>query len=450
MKEKIFKNFSLKILSIVFAVVIWTVIVNIYDPNTTYTFSNIPVQLINTESLTNENYTYEIVDGEKISVQVSGPKSVVTDLKTSDIVATADLSQISAFADYVDIDVRVVKNGQLLSDIEATPKTSAVRLNIENRDTKDFNIEVQLTGNAADGYTVLNTSCSPASVKITGSESAVAQINSVKATVDISNAVSSTTQQSQLYLYDAQGNEIASDGLQMSAQYADVTVDIGGVKEIPITVHHSGEVAAGYIFDGLELNYNTVAVTGKAEALPGLEKVEIPAEDVDVSGLAANKIFRFNLSDYLPNGVTIVSEGQLEVTAKVMPELSRTISLNAAAIKMTGLGAGYKAAISESAVNIVFMGSREDLNAININNVSASVNLAGLTEGRHTVRLTVSNPQGCTVSGVYNVTVVIAEAESQKPTTTQPQPSSEQQTTQPSNITQSTSAQTASTAPAAN
>ena len=32
MKEKIFKNLSLKILSVVFAVVLWTIIVNIYDP----------------------------------------------------------------------------------------------------------------------------------------------------------------------------------------------------------------------------------------------------------------------------------------------------------------------------------------------------------------------------------------------------------------------------------
>ena len=33
MKEKIFKNFSLKLLSAVFAVVLWTVIVNIYSVN---------------------------------------------------------------------------------------------------------------------------------------------------------------------------------------------------------------------------------------------------------------------------------------------------------------------------------------------------------------------------------------------------------------------------------
>ena len=63
MKEKMFKNLSLKILSAIFAVVLWTVIVNVYDPTTSYTFSNITVQLINTQSLTDIDYSYEVVDG---------------------------------------------------------------------------------------------------------------------------------------------------------------------------------------------------------------------------------------------------------------------------------------------------------------------------------------------------------------------------------------------------
>jgi len=106
MKEKIFRNFSLKILSALCAIVLWTIIVNIYDPTMGVTISTVPVQLINTESLTDKGYTYEITDGSKISVYVSGPKSVITDIKAADIVATADLSRITAFADYADIDVK--------------------------------------------------------------------------------------------------------------------------------------------------------------------------------------------------------------------------------------------------------------------------------------------------------------------------------------------------------
>lgn len=97
-------------------------------PDHGVTISTVPVQLINTESLTDKGYTYEITDGSKISVYVSGPKSVITDIKAADIVATADLSRITAFADYADIDVKVVKDGKTLTNVEVTPKTTAVKL----------------------------------------------------------------------------------------------------------------------------------------------------------------------------------------------------------------------------------------------------------------------------------------------------------------------------------
>jgi hypothetical protein len=69
MKEKIFKNFSLKLLSAVFAVVLWTVIVNIYDPNTSYTFSNITVQLINTQSLTDKITVMKLLMAARFQLQ---------------------------------------------------------------------------------------------------------------------------------------------------------------------------------------------------------------------------------------------------------------------------------------------------------------------------------------------------------------------------------------------
>ena len=97
MKEKIFKNFSLKILSIICAILLWGIIVNIYDPNTGVTISNVSVQLINTDSLTDKDYTYEVVDGSKISVYVSGPKSIIADIKASDIIATARLKRMASF-----------------------------------------------------------------------------------------------------------------------------------------------------------------------------------------------------------------------------------------------------------------------------------------------------------------------------------------------------------------
>ena len=103
MKEKLLNNLSLKILSAVCAIIIWIIIVNVYDPSTSVTVSGVEVQLVNTESLTEKEYAYEVVDGSKISVYISGPRSIVTDIKAKDIVATADLSNVTVFSDYVDI-----------------------------------------------------------------------------------------------------------------------------------------------------------------------------------------------------------------------------------------------------------------------------------------------------------------------------------------------------------
>lgn len=207
MKEKIFKNFSLKLLSAVFAVVLWTVIVNIYDPNTSYTFSNITVQLINTQSLTDKDYSYEVVDGGKISVTVSGPKSVVTDLKTSDISATADLSKVTAFTDYVDIQVQVIKDGQVLNNVEAVPRTSALKLSIENRDTKTLSLDVNTTGSTASGYTVASTSSSPTYIKVTGPTSLLESVAALSVNIDVSGAKEDISTSADVKMLDEDGNE---------------------------------------------------------------------------------------------------------------------------------------------------------------------------------------------------------------------------------------------------
>ena len=210
MKEKIFKNFSLKLLSAVFAVVLWTVIVNIYDPNTSYTFSNITVQLINTQSLTDKDYSYEVVDGGKISVTVSGPKSVVTDLKTSDISATADLSKVTAFTDYVDIQVQVIKDGQVLNNVEAVPRTSALKLSIENRDTKTLSLDVNTTGSTASGYTVASTSSSPTYIKVTGPTSLLESVAALSVNIDVSGAKEDISTSADVKMLDEDGNEIVN------------------------------------------------------------------------------------------------------------------------------------------------------------------------------------------------------------------------------------------------
>ena len=54
MKNKLTHNLGLKILALVFSIGLWFVVNNITDPTIEKTFTNVPVEIINAEKVTNE------------------------------------------------------------------------------------------------------------------------------------------------------------------------------------------------------------------------------------------------------------------------------------------------------------------------------------------------------------------------------------------------------------
>lgn len=427
MKEKIFNNLSLKIVSAVFAVILWTVIVNIYDPNTSYTFSNITVQLVNTQSLTEKNYTFEVIDGGKISVTVSGPKSVVTDLKTSDIAATADLSKVTAFTDYVDIQVQVVKDGQVLNNVEAVPRTSALKLSIENRDTNTYAVNVNTTGTPANGYAVASTTTSPTYIKVTGPTSLVEGVASVGVDVDVSGAKGTVNTQSDINMYDSDGNIIANEELEMSSETADVIVEMARTKTVPVVVKTSGTPSQDCVVTGTSLSQTSVVISGQQEALSKIDNITIPSSAVSVDGLSEDKTYTFKLTDYVPSGVKIVSDSRLQVTIKISKASTKTVHISSDAIKIENVSSGYNAVIEGTGIDVIISGTGTMLENISATDITCNVNAAGLSAGTHSVDVSVSVPDGCSVLGSSSVKLTLSAK--QQETTVDNSSSQTQQTT---------------------
>ena len=427
MKEKIFNNLSLKIVSAVFEVILWTVIVNIYDPNTSYTFSNITVQLVNTQSLTEKNYTFEVVDGGKISVTVSGPKSVVTDLKTSDIAATADLSKVTAFTDYVDIQVQVVKDGQVLNNVEAVPRTSALKLSIENRDTNTYAVNVNTTGTPANGYAVASTTTSPTYIKVTGPTSLVEGVASVGVDVDVSGAKGTVNTQSDINMYDSDGNIIANEELEMSSETADVIVEMARTKTVPVVVKTSGTPSQDCVVTGTSLSQTSVVISGQQEALSKIDNITIPSSAVSVDGLSEDKTYTFKLTDYVPSGVKIVSDSRLQVTIKISKASTKTVHISSDAIKIENVSSGYNAVIEGTGIDVIISGTGTMLENISATDITCNVNAAGLSAGTHSVDVSVSVPDGCSVLESSSVKLTLSSK--QQETTVDNSSSQTQQTT---------------------
>ena len=404
MKEKIFKNLSLKILSVVFAVVLWTIIVNIYDPTTSYTFSNVSVQLINTESLTDKNYSYEIVDGGKISVYVSGPKSVVTNIKASDIVATADLSKISAFADYVDIHVSVVRNGQTLNNVEAAPKTSAVRLSIENRDTKTINVNTEVTGKPADGYALVKQTLNPTSIKVTGPSSIIDTIDHAGITFDVTGATDEVHGDADIHLYDEEENEIKDVSVDLSQSSVSYTAQVVRIKTVAVEAGYSGTPKDGYTISSVTLNQNNVQVYGDENALNNLEKIVIPSNNINVDELDKDRIYKFSLENYIDKSLHILKNSRVEVTVKVGTTTTKSITLNTSDIRVIGLDTSMTYGFADKTYNIEIEGNTDLVSTIDTSKISVSADLSTYkSSGTVDIKLSVSLPEGISLKNDVTV-----------------------------------------------
>ena len=404
MKEKIFKNLSLKILSVVFAVVLWTIIVNIYDPTTSYTFSNVSVQLINTESLTDKNYSYEIVDGGKISVYVSGPKSVVTNIKASDIVATADLSKISAFADYVDIHVSVVRNGQTLNNVEAVPKTSAVRLSIENRDTKTINVNTEVTGKPADGYALVKQTLNPTSIKVTGPSSIIDTIDHAGITFDVTGATDEVHGDADIHLYDEEENEIKDVSVDLSQSSVSYTAQVVRIKTVAVEAGYSGTPKDGYTISSVTLNQNYVQVYGDENALNNLEKIVIPSNNINVDELDKDRIYKFSLENYIDKSLHILKNSRVEVTVKVGTTTTKSITLNTSDIRVIGLDTSMTYGFADKTYNIEIEGNTDLVSTIDTSKISVSADLSTYkSSGTVDIKLSVSLPEGISLKNDVTV-----------------------------------------------
>ena len=151
--RKLLNNWALKLFSLVAAFLLWLVVMDIENPEDRKTFNNIPVRLVNTDLLTNENMVYEVLDKTDTvrSVTIIAKKSIRDELNASDIVAEADFSKLTV-TNTVEIRFYSLRYNEEISSISGS--NEILKLNIEEKRTKRLALTVDTTGEVVEGYMV--------------------------------------------------------------------------------------------------------------------------------------------------------------------------------------------------------------------------------------------------------------------------------------------------------
>ena len=422
MKKKLTSNIGLKIGSLLAAIVVWVAVVNINDPNTSVSFYNVPVTIQNADVITAQGKIYEIEDDTDVvnRVTVYGPRSVLENMEKSNITATADMNNLSS-VNTVPINFGTTSNSNQITDIRASSEN--VKVTIENRKTVQMILRTQVVGEAPEGYVVGKVTTDQNLVRIIGPESLIDKIAIASITIDMNtmNGVTSDiTTSASVRLYDENGSEVTGSTLTRNPESVIATVQILPTKAVPLKFEVSGTPASGYALSGhVSSDPETVTVYGTKNLLATVNSINIPAEDLNVTGQREDLVTRIDITDYIPDNVTLLNEEEAEVTVTVGIEAlqTRDIKVNLKDIQIDDLPENMTCTLDTTdgdTVTVTVVGIREEINRLNpqdiltvlkVNEWMVSQGISVLPEGSYPVTLEFDLPEDVTLQSPVKVTM---------------------------------------------
>lgn len=410
-------NIGFKILAFFVAFMLWLMVVNIDDPVTHKTFSDIPVSVINEEVLANakQPQTYQIMDDtQSVDVTVTAKRKTLSRIKEEDIVAVADIKELTLDTQ-IPIDISIGEFEGRYEDAQASPRNLQIRL--EDELTKRFPIVPTTTGSVRDGYVLGDIQALPEKVSIRGPKSVINEISRVEASVSVSGLSKDTLLESELVLYDSNNNIIDQNLLSnnLGMEGVGVSVQILNTKNVPLNFDTSRiQAARGYEFAGITVEPEQIQIAGRRSVISRIESIDIPAEALDVSDIKEKTEEIINVSDYLPDNARLADEnaGLVVVTISVEKDGTKTYDVSVGAITVNNLSEeltlNYAVA---DALQVQVGGPRNILGGLAIDH-SVSIDLKNYTEaGEYSVPVEVNLPNGCFLEKDIKVQVILSMKE---------------------------------------
>ena len=422
--KKLTANWGLKLASLIFAIVVWFLVTNINDPITSVRYTNIPVTLKNTNLITDQGQVYTILDGSDTisSVTIYAPRSIIDSLSQNNVIATADLQELSSF-NTINIEVKTNKYFDKIEKIDTS--SDMVKLSVERKASKSLVRGATTSGTLADGYVIGDVTTEQNMVRISGPESVVNSITAATVDVDVTGFTSNIGTDADIILLDSEGEVVDSSLISMNIKTVRVNVVIYETKYVPITYDVSGEPANGYMFTKeIESTPDSVQIAGRSNVISSINEIKVDDPNINVDGLTGNLTYTYNLSQFLPSGVTFADKdfsGSVSVVVHVSAIDTRTYDVSVSKISVEGETGNFKVYVDDKeydTVSLTLQGLSSALNGISENSLQGSVRvedilaaneLTELKAGTYSADVDWTLPEGITEKGTVSVYVAVEE-----------------------------------------
>jgi len=326
-------NLALKLIALAISFFIWLFVSNSDDPTRSRLYSNVPITIINEDSIADVGKVVEVEGSGTVTLKVTERRSVLSSLSVAagDFYVEADLETINDMG-MVPLTVSCSNSQVTWDEISVSP--TALKVTIEDMVEQAFPVTVTTSGSVASGYAVGTTEIAEGkTILIAGPSSLIKIIGTVTAPVSVSGLNSDTTLTSGLRIYDKNGAEFTdtqvsrlelkdSEGNELTDGRVEVKIAMWEVdSDVTIEAATEGRPAAGYSIAGITTLPATISVAGTSEALEELGGVLQVNETISVAGASENVTQEIDLTQ------TLAERSDLKLLTDADPVISVTVSI---------------------------------------------------------------------------------------------------------------------------
>lgn len=409
MRERLTNNLFLKLISIIIAFVVWLVVIDISNPTITQT-KTVPIQINGESIITSAGKTYTLNTGNTVSVTYQVRTKDQRKISSENFKVSIDLADLYDITGAVPVKLEVVDNASYIIGSPSV-KPSVVNISTEDMQKKEFTLSTRTKGEPASGYSVGTIDLEPNSVYLNGPVSVIGRVSSVGVEIDVSGASEDIKGSTKPVFYDANGNKINIDDSNVYFDNDNIEYSVSMLKGKVLNLNFDvgGDVAKGYRFMGAESSTKSISVVGLPSDLSSLSTVEIPASLLNLNNASSDKTISFDVSEFLPENVTVNGNSQISVTLKVEALNKKSISLNLEDIEEKGHSNLYNYKISPERVTVLVSGVEEELSKISARSLGAKIYYSNLLSGTYTGSLSFSLPEGIEVDSYTPFDIIVSE-----------------------------------------
>ena len=404
------RNLLWKILSIVFAVMLWSYVISADSSITrTKSIGGVDVTVSGLSVLQSRGLAVlmDTVDQlPDVRVRVEVPQSSFSRVTADTVSVELDMSRVrQAGRQEVEL-IGTTTYGEVVQVIPGS-----LEVTIEALDSRTVPVNVTLTGQDEETYYYTVNSRNPAQLTISGASSVVQRIAQAQAVVDVSSFTASRSVAVPFTLLDSEGSEL-TQMLTRSTSSVTVNLSINPIAVLPVSdsleTAVTGTPETGYRITRVEVQPEVITVAGDASLLAGLDSLSF--EPVDVSGRTQS--FSTVASVNALDDMKYISSKQVTVTVYI-EEMVQVARFEDVPVTVAGLADGMKAALSEQAVQVKATGGYTAVSNLTGKALRAAVDVTGLAEGTYDLPVTVTtdnNPDVTFEAEPLTIRVVVSRA----------------------------------------